>query len=287
MLGLGAFPGVIQFIVFLWLPESPRYQMMKGDLEKAKSTLLSLRSTDDVTDEMNSIQATIEEEADNKGWRVWKNLFTTPHVRKALFVGCMLQLLAQFSGINTVIYYSSSILKSAGFDVRMAIWLSVIPLSVNFLATFIGLWAVEAMGRKKVLSSSFLAIALSLLVLAAGFFPAWVNSPHTGLENEPQLDDAGVCSFYTDCYSCTQDSACGFCYHPDQHGHPTNGSCVQAGDGDLTELHSLHGRCSHVGNGTGAMLGGDGLRYTFGYCPTDYSWLAVLGCMLFVLGFAP
>ncbi|RUS75144.1 hypothetical protein EGW08_017084 [Elysia chlorotica] len=132
MLGLGALPGILQFVMFFWLPESPRYQMMKGDLTKAKATLQSLRSTDDVTGEMNAIQATIEAEANNTGWRVWKNLFTTPHVRRALFVGCMLQLLAQFSGINTVIYYSSSILKSAGFDVRMAIWLSVVPLSVNY-----------------------------------------------------------------------------------------------------------------------------------------------------------
>ncbi|GFR75760.1 proton myo-inositol cotransporter [Elysia marginata] len=198
MLGLGALPGILQFVLFFWLPESPRYQMMKGDLEKARATLLSLRSTDDVTNEMNAIQATIDEEENNKG-----------------------------------------------FDVRMAIWLSVIPLSVNFLATFIGLWAVETMGRRKVLSASFLAIAFSLLVLAAGFFPTWVNSPHTGLENEPGLGEDGVCSSYSD------------------------------------------GRCSQGGNGTNAMSGGDGLRYTFGYCPTDYSWLAVLGCMLFVLGFAP
>ncbi|GFN96072.1 proton myo-inositol cotransporter [Plakobranchus ocellatus] len=287
MLGLGALPGVLQFVMFFWLPESPRYEMMKGHLDKAKATLQRLRAKDDVTFEMDAIQVTLDEEENSRGWQVWKGIFTTPHVRKAFFVGCMLQFLAQFSGINTVIYYSSSILKSAGFDVRMAIWLSVIPTTVNFLATFIGLWAVETMGRKKVLAASFLAIAVSLLVLAAGFFPSWLSSPYAGLEHERDLSESGVCSTYSNCYTCTQDFACGFCYSLGQDGYPTNGSCILAGEGDLTELYSLEGRCSSLGNGTAAMLGGSDQRYAFDYCPSDFAWLAVLGCMLFVLGFAP
>ena len=48
---------------------------MKGDLEKATSTLKSLRSADDVSDEMNAIQSTIEEEANNRGKSVFIAFF--------------------------------------------------------------------------------------------------------------------------------------------------------------------------------------------------------------------
>ena len=50
--------------------------MMKGDLEKATSTLKSLRSADDVSDEMNAIQSTIEEEAKNRGKSVFIAFFS-------------------------------------------------------------------------------------------------------------------------------------------------------------------------------------------------------------------
>ena len=66
-------------------------------------------------------------------------------------------------------YYSSNILKSAGFDVRLAIWLSVIPFTVNFLATFIGLWAVEALGRTKVLAASYIGAYILLHIFHCYF----------------------------------------------------------------------------------------------------------------------
>ncbi|XP_059153748.1 proton myo-inositol cotransporter-like, partial [Physella acuta] len=177
MLGLAAIPGIVQFIFFFYLPESPRYQMMKNQEREAEITLKKIRNTNNVDQEMDEIRQSLKQEAESKGWHIWKQIFTTPHVRKALFIGCMLQVFQQFCGINTVIYYSGSILLSAGFSTEMAIWLACVPAVFNFLATFIGLWAVESLGRKLVLTLSFLAIAVALCVLCFGFAMSLAESP--------------------------------------------------------------------------------------------------------------
>lgn len=53
-------------------------------------------------------------------------------------------------------YYSGSILRVSGFPSSLAIWLSCIPFSVNFLCTFIGIYAVEKAGRRVLTLLSFI-----------------------------------------------------------------------------------------------------------------------------------
>lgn len=74
-----------------------------------------------------------------------KYLFTTPSVRKALLVGCILQFLQQCAGINTVMYYSGIILQNAGFNQKMAIWLTSVVAFTNFVFSGIGLRFVETL----------------------------------------------------------------------------------------------------------------------------------------------
>ena len=76
--------------------------------------------------------------------------FSSPTVRRALFVGCGLQVFQQVSGINTVMYYSASIIKMAGVrDNGTAIWLAAVTAGVNFLFTLVGLALVDRLGRRK------------------------------------------------------------------------------------------------------------------------------------------
>lgn len=97
-------------------------------------------------------------------------IFQTPAVLRALFLGCLLQMFQQIAGINTVMYYSATIIQMAGFyDTAKAIWLSALVASVNFVCTFIGIWLVERMGRRKLTLFSMLGVVCSLAFLALGF----------------------------------------------------------------------------------------------------------------------
>ena len=136
---------------------------------------------------------------------ILKKAFTTPSTRRAIMLGCLLQLFQQVAGINTVMYYSAKIISLAGIsDDTTAIWISAGVASVNFLCTFIGLFLVERIGRRKLLLGSmlgkeiqefffgpeffffgsfscylyfFVGVCLSLAFLAIGFQLADTNTP--------------------------------------------------------------------------------------------------------------
>ncbi|KAK7102892.1 hypothetical protein V1264_021050 [Littorina saxatilis] len=284
MLGLAGVPGAIQFIGFIYLPESPRWLVSKGRDEEALKVLKRIRGHDDVDEEFKEVK---DAESNKQSGFVLSQIMNTPHVRRALFVGCGLQLFQQLCGINTVIYYSATILKMSGFPPKQAIWLVCVPFGVNFLATFIGVWAVERLGRKILLCISFVGVTIALIVLAMGFLLSAKHSPAiNGTMSVTYPNGSAVhdqCQQYSICEDCILNADCGYCYDDNQSGSAT---CLLAkGDKDKDkDLYADYGRCST--NHTDAPAGSD-MKWTHGYCPTDYTWMSVLGLALFVLSFAP
>ncbi|XP_071083310.1 proton myo-inositol cotransporter-like [Haliotis cracherodii] len=283
MLGLAGVPGVIQFVGFFFLPESPRWLVDKGRIDEARKVLQKIRSTDNVQMELQEIQDNIEMDRRNSpGGSALGRIFKTPHVRKALFIGGGLQLFQQLCGINTVIYYSGSIIKMAGFPSKFAIWLVMVPNTVNFLATFIGIWLVEKLGRKILTVASFAAVVIALIVLAVGFQLSAVYTP-TISKNTTELTDNGTviqdkCATYSLCEGCINNKKCGYCFH--ENSADSGGSCLAPSQIEKQkEINSEYGRCNDTDNSD--------FTYAVGYCPTDYAWMAILGLTLFLLGFAP
>ncbi|KAH9508166.1 hypothetical protein Btru_054912 [Bulinus truncatus] len=154
MLGLAGVPGIIQFIGFIFLPESPRWLVAKGKDDRARKVLRQIRGKENVDEEMKEILEALEESKKESGF-VLTRVLRTPHVLKAMAIGCGLQVFQQLCGINTVIYYSATILRMAGFPADAAIWLVLVPNGINFLSTIAGVALVERLGRKKLLVGSF------------------------------------------------------------------------------------------------------------------------------------
>lgn len=67
MLGLSAIPAVIQFLGFLFLPESPRWLIQKGQTQKARRILSQMRGNQTIDEEYDSIKNNIEEEEKEVG----------------------------------------------------------------------------------------------------------------------------------------------------------------------------------------------------------------------------
>lgn len=67
MLALAGVPGIIQFIGFIYLPESPRWLVMKGKDEQAIAVLRRIRGKEDVHVEINEIKEVIEDDKKNEG----------------------------------------------------------------------------------------------------------------------------------------------------------------------------------------------------------------------------
>lgn len=279
MLGLSVVPAVLQFIGFFFLPESPRWLLQKGRSQEAREVLGRIRGGQNVDAEYNTIRTSIEEEekeAGGGGLVVLRILRHGP-TRRALIVGCGLQMFQQLSGINTVMYYSATILQMAGVrDDKEAIWLAAATSATNFVFTLVGVWLVERVGRRKLTLGSLLGTGLSLTLLAVGFLLSAQNSPAVSLH--PVASQNSTCRLYETCEFCMLDPDCGFCYR-ENGTRVYDSSCVPVNQAS-TE-HAAWGRCSNQTDVTDSPI------WAYNYCPTSYSWIVLMGLILYLAFFAP
>lgn len=171
MIGLGLIPSVLFWVGLVFIPESPRWLLLKGRKREAKKVLI--RTSDDQTaiTEINSIEAGLA-----TGNSSLKQLFTR-RFRTPLLIGLLLPFFAQASGINAVIYYGPSILDKAGFSLGDALGGQVIIGLVNVIFTFVAIFTVDRWGRKPLLILGISLAVLSLAVIGILFQQNIIDGP--------------------------------------------------------------------------------------------------------------
>lgn len=310
MVGIAAIPAAIQFVGFLFLPESPRWLLEQNFVDQAVMSLRTLRGQYDVKEEVQEILQTIHNErttsprpqhpnarADKHGAPVvyssvqqhidggddgannnYMNNFSSPSIyslsshpsegagihdgvcscfsnaydaisvmfrdpaiRRALLLGCALQAAQQIAGINTVMYYTATILKLAGFSTDTeAVWLSAAVAFCNFMGTIVGLVFVESIGRRKLTMISLGAVCIILTAISIAFYEAQTTSPEAEYRQQPATYD-DHCRHYKYCFDCVQDEDCGFCTsYIDNSGNDSGSSACVAGDSS----DPTYGACS-------------------------------------------
>ncbi|TMW65062.1 hypothetical protein Poli38472_009229 [Pythium oligandrum] len=248
MLGLAAIPALIQVIGFMMLPESPRYLVSKAKKEAAWSALVRIRGTDDIETEFNHIEEEVKKHSDEEVVNIREEL-RKPTILRALVLGCFLQALQQFCGINTVMYYGATIIQMAGFnDPGTAIWLAAVVSFSNFIFTFVGIYLVDRAGRRLLTLGSLAGVVISLFALGLSFFVADHQST--------SVVGSGECAALTSCFQCIANAKCGFCQHgglssPLQPIRSAQSTCVEG-----TALAAIAGAC-------------DSGDWSYSSCPTD------------------
>ncbi|MDP9728345.1 sugar porter family MFS transporter [Alicyclobacillus tolerans] len=159
MLGLAFVPGAILFLGMLFLPESPRFLLKQGQETKAREILQHLRKTSHVEQEIHEIQQA--NKIENGGWREMKQ----PWVRPAIWTAIGLAVFQQVIGTNTVIYYAPTTFTKVGLGSAAAILGTVGIGSVQVVMTLIAVRLIDRVGRKPLLISGSIGMALSLFIL--------------------------------------------------------------------------------------------------------------------------
>jgi sugar porter (SP) family MFS transporter len=164
MLGIAAVPGAALAISMVFVPYSPRWLVSKGRIDEARRVLQRTRTDSDVEAELRGIQ---EVSAQERTWSV-RDLFGR-RVRPLMVVGIGLALFQQFVGVNTVIYFTSTILRYTGSTLNQSIQLAVYVGVTNFVATIVAVLILDWVGRRWLLIAGTALATLSLFALGAYF----------------------------------------------------------------------------------------------------------------------
>jgi sugar porter (SP) family MFS transporter len=163
--GLAVVPALVLFIGMYFLPETPRWLVSKGREAEARRVLRRTRSDEEVDSELNEIRHVEEEEEEQAGYRE----LLAPWVRPMLVVGIGLAVFQQFVGINTVIYYAPTIIKSTGLANVASVLATVGIGVVNVLMTVVAILVIDRVGRKPLLLVGLVGMTISLGIIGGAF----------------------------------------------------------------------------------------------------------------------
>ncbi|KAL4364958.1 hypothetical protein AHAS_Ahas07G0058100 [Arachis hypogaea] len=171
MLGVAGSPAVVQLVFMIFLPESPRWLYFKNKKEAAANVLSKIYPLPRLEDEIEILEFHLEKEQKNKVKVNYSDVFKLKEIRVAFICGAGLQAFQQFTGISIVMYYSPIIIQLAGFKSNdAALFLSLIVSGLNAGGTILGIYLIDASGRKKLTLGSLSGVAIALTILSVACF---------------------------------------------------------------------------------------------------------------------
>jgi SP family myo-inositol transporter-like MFS transporter 13 len=229
MLGVSAIPAIIQFCLMLTLPESPRWLYRNDRKAESRDILERIYPAEMVEAEIAALKESVRAETADEdiiGHTFSDKLrgaLSNPVVRHGLAAGITVQVAQQFVGINTVMYYSPTILQFAGYaSNKTAMALALITSGLNAVGSVVSMMFVDRYGRRKLMIISMFGIITCLVILAAVFNEASNHAPKIDKRDSRNFAKNATCPAFApftasrsppsnwNCMKCLQYD-CGFC----------------------------------------------------------------------------
>jgi sugar porter (SP) family MFS transporter len=169
MFHIGVIPGLTLFTGMFFLPETPRWLISKGRYEEGEVVLKRVEETALVESSLKKLKDEISSDEKNPG--SLKEVFT-PWLKYPLIIGIGIMILTEFTGIDTIVYYTPKIFKIAGYiSNEQSILPAIIVGSSNVFFTVISIFLVDRIGRRPLyfIGLSGLVITLSALGICFHF----------------------------------------------------------------------------------------------------------------------
>jgi sugar porter (SP) family MFS transporter len=162
MFGLAAIPAILMFVGMLFQHESPAWLVAHGHEDEARVVLHRVRSPEEIEPEIREIRELSQRKSSFRE-------VLSPTVRKVMIIGVSLAVFQQITGINTVIYYAPTLLKSAGLGNSAALLANVVNGAVNVGMTIVAIRLLDRTGRRPLLLSGTAGMAVGMVVVALTF----------------------------------------------------------------------------------------------------------------------
>lgn len=171
--GLCMVPAVVQTGLFFFLPDTPRFYVIRGDVARAKAVLLRVEKhmleahADAVVGDMIASNSTVPGSPLVQIWNSFKLCHSNAANFRALVLACGLQGIQQFTGFNSLMYFSTTIFETIGFKNATAV--SIVVAGTNFVFTLVALCIIDVVGRRRILLWAIPGMCVSLVVCAIAF----------------------------------------------------------------------------------------------------------------------
>jgi len=167
MLGMEAMPALLFLLILFFIPESPRWLLLKNKSGKAIGILEKINKSREVAAEE---AAAIKEKMGAGEGKLNYRLLLKPKYFKVLLIGVAIAILGQFMGVNAVLYYGPTIFKNSGLSEGDSLFYQVLVGLVNMLTTVLAIFIIDRVGRKKLVYWGVSGMILCLVLIGVYFW---------------------------------------------------------------------------------------------------------------------
>lgn len=175
MFWMQAIPSTLFLVLLLFIPESPRYLVVKGRKPDALKVLTRLYGSAEATTKQGEIEASLSQ--DHHRPRLSDLISkTTGKLRPIIWVGIGLATFQQLVGINVVFYYGAVLWQAVGFSENDALLINVMSGALSIGACLVTILLIDKIGRKPLLWIGSAGMAITLAAVTAAFATATVDA---------------------------------------------------------------------------------------------------------------
>ncbi|AES96793.1 putative major facilitator, sugar transporter, major facilitator superfamily [Medicago truncatula] len=162
-LGLAAVPAIMIITGAIFLPDTPSSLIERGQNDKAKKELISIRGTTDVDEEFQDLVAASD--ISKTVEHPWASLLTRPY-RPHLTMAIAIPFFQQLTGMNVITFYAPVLFKTIGFSSNASLMSALITGGCNALATFVSIATVDKFGRRTLFIEGGIQMFICQIVIA-------------------------------------------------------------------------------------------------------------------------
>jgi len=165
MLGVQAFPAFIFLVLIRFIPESPRWLILKKNATEKATEILKIINPANYREELVSIQNSTLDNGTHKGESLFSGNYNKP-----IMLAVLIAFFNQVSVINAMIYYAPRIFEMAGLGAHSSLLSTVGIGAINFIFTLLAINIIDKVGRKVLMLIGSLGLITSLFLVAFTFY---------------------------------------------------------------------------------------------------------------------
>lgn len=167
MLGVQAVPSFVFLVLIRYIPESPRWLILKKQANEKALAILKIINPLNCDQELISIQNSA---LDSEGKKHKKESLFSGRYSKPVMLAMSFAFFNQVSGINAIIYYAPRIFEMAGLGTHSSLLSTVGIGLINFTFTLLAISIIDKVGRRVLMLIGSIGLITSLFLVSYTFY---------------------------------------------------------------------------------------------------------------------